>query len=547
MSPEEEVESAEYDINSMVPQRRKRFLTELPPEIIDRILLRLVRIGDRVRIGKTSRTMYKHSMPLIYESWSFDKYKHPGYCLWCFLRTAIEFPQSVASVKILDLRESEPPAPGKKGWDTDLRSVVSAEQFEVWEKSQRDDLNVFKNSRIQPWILKYLDNWTNGLSEYILLFRWATGASLVESHGFENFALAVLNLIIQRLPNIEILHITSMNRAFELSAQYGLPLSAHYLQNLRTVYISRGSLKLPPHSCLPGSSLLLRFWDLPRMRSVYTSDLVSDAFDEQRWDERSPDESQSAAELVLYSAITDLSLVRSRVSACRVFQIVSTLKELVRFRWTYKFLSSLSNEDERLDLGSKNIRKILDPYKGSLKELDLRFLRGNSNVPLRKPGAQSNAKEKPLFLGDFSDFQVMTSLTIDPIVLTGRSQGDPIEHHMEDLLPQSLTYLALVCELSPTKELSPGPTSLRKQTWSDEVTSFANTLPASMRFLAEVQLIAPSPSPGTSLRWNGSIVERDELLEPVKRLFREKGVVCSITEVLPEDEFSEFRTISEDN
>ncbi|TGO58546.1 hypothetical protein BOTNAR_0179g00060 [Botryotinia narcissicola] len=546
MSSKEEVESAEYDINSMVPQRRKRFLTELPPEIIDRILLLLVRIGDRVRIGKTSRIMYKHSMPLIYESWSFDKYKHPGYCLWCFLRTAIEFPQSVSSVKTLDLRESEPPAPGKKSWDTDLRSVVSAEQFEVWEKSQRDDLNVFKNSRIRPWVLKYLDNWTNSLSEYILLFRWATGASLVESHGFENFALVVLNLIIQRLPNIEILHITSLSRAYELGAQDGLPLSAHYLQNLRTVYISRGSLKLP-HSCFPGSSLLLRFWDLPRIRSVYTSDLISVAFDKQRWDKRSPDESQSAAELVLYSAITDLSLVRCNVSACRVFQIVSTLQELVRFRWTYKFPSSLSNEDERLDLGSKIIRKILDPYKGSLKELDLRFVEGISDRPLPKPGVQSKAKEKPLFLGDFSDFQVMTSLTIDPIVLTGRSLGDPIEHHMEDLLPQSLKYLALVCELSHSKELYPGPTSIRKQTWSDEVTNFANTLPASMRFLTEVQLIAPSPSPGTSLGWNGSTVERDELLEPVKRLFQEKGVICSITNNFPGDEFSDFRTISEDN
>ncbi|TGO37960.1 hypothetical protein BHYA_0085g00370 [Botrytis hyacinthi] len=541
MSSKEEVESAEYDINNMVPQRGISLITELPREMINRILLHLVRIGDRVRVGKTSRILYKHSMPLVYDSWSFDKYKHPGYCLWCFLRTAIEFPQSVASVKLLDLRESEPPAPGRKGWDRDLRSVVPAEQFEEWKKSQRDDLNVFKNGGIQPWVLKYLDNWTSGLSEYTLLFRWATGASLVESHGFENFALAVLNLLIQHLPNIETLHITSMSRAYELGAQGGLPLSAHYFQNLRTVYISRGSLKLP-HSCLPGSSLLLRFWDLPAMRSVYTSDLISDAFDQQRWDKRSPDESRSEAELVLYSAITDLSLVCSNVSGCRAFQIVSTLKELVRFRWTYKFPSSLSNEDERLDLGSRLIRKILDPHKGSLKELDLRFLDGTSNEPLPKPGAQSNAKEKPLFLGDFSDFQVMTSLTIDPIVLTGRSRGDPIEHHMEDLLPQSLTYLGLVCELPHINELYPGATSIRKQTWSDEVTSFANALPASMRFLTEVQLIAPS----LSLGWNSFTVERDKLLEPVKRLLKEKGVACSITIVLPEDSFPEFRTISED-
>lgn len=279
------------------------------------------------------------------------------------------------------------------------------------------------------------------------------------------------------------------------------------------------------------------------MISVYTSDLISDAFDQQRWDERSPDESQSEVGSVLYSAITDLSLACSNVSGSRVIQTVSTLKELVRFRWTYEFPSSLSNVDEQLDLESKIIRKILDPYKGSFKELDLRFLGGTSHGPLPKSGAQSDAKEKPLFLGDFSDFQVMTSLTIDPIVLTNRSQGDPIEHHMEDLLPPSLTYLALVCELPHTRELFPGPTSIRKQTWSDEVISFANTLPASMRFPTEVQLIAPGPSLG----WNSYTVERDAPLEPVKRLFQEKGVVCSITEVLPEDEFSGFRTISHDD
>ncbi|THV51888.1 hypothetical protein BGAL_0095g00030 [Botrytis galanthina] len=276
-----------------------------------------------------------------------------------------------------------------------------------------------------------------------------------------------------------------MSRAYELGAQGGLPLSAHYLQNLRTVYISRGFLKLP-HSCLPGSSLRLRFWDLPRMISVYTSDLISDAFDQQRWDERSPDESQAEVGSVLYSAITDLSLACSNVSGSRVIQIVSTLKELVRFRWTNKFPSSLSNDDEQLDLESKIILKILVPYKGSLKELDLRFLGGTSHIPLPKSGAQSDAKEKPLFLS---------------------------------------------------------PTSIRKQTWSDEVLSFANTLPASMRFPTEVQLIASGPSLG----WNSYIVERDELLEPAKRLFQEKGVVCSVTKVLPEDEFSDFRTISHDD
>ncbi|TGO54754.1 hypothetical protein BCON_0102g00100 [Botryotinia convoluta] len=536
-SKEEEVESAEYDINIMVPKRRKNVLTELPREIITRILLHLVKVGDRVRIGKTSRILYKHSMPLVYKSWSFDKYKHSGYCLWCFLRTAIEFPRSVASVKLLDLRESEPPGSDRKSWDRDLRSAVSAEQLEVWKKSHRDDLNIFENGGLQPWLLKYLENWTNGLSEYALAFRMGTGASLVESHGFENFAHVVSNHIIQHLPNIETIHITSMNRAYELCAQPGLPLSAHYFQNLRTVYISEGPFTLP------GSSLLLRFWDLPNVRSVYTSSLVSNEWDQERWDKRSPVKSPSDAQLVEGSAITDFSLDHSDVSTSRVFQIVSTLKELVRFRWTYAFPSSLSNHDRILDLGSKNIRKILDPYKGSLKELDLRFLRGTSYGPLPKPDAQSNAKEKPLFLGDLSDFQEMTSLTIDPIVLTGRSQGDPIEHHMEDLLPQSLTYLGLVCELGHTKELYPGAYSVRKQTWSDEVTSFANTLPASMRFLTEVELIAPS----RSLSWNSYTEERDEILEPVKRVFQEKGVVCSITKILPEDGFPDFRTVCQDD
>lgn len=102
--------------------------------MINRMLLHLVRIGDRVRIGKTSKILYRPSMSLVYESWSFGKYKHSGYCLWCFLRTAIEFPQSVASVKLLDLRESQP-APGKEDWDRGLRSAVSAEQFEVWKRA----------------------------------------------------------------------------------------------------------------------------------------------------------------------------------------------------------------------------------------------------------------------------------------------------------------------------------------------------------------------------------------------------------------------------
>ncbi|TGO83083.1 hypothetical protein BPOR_0706g00080 [Botrytis porri] len=140
-SKEEEVESAEYDINMM------NVITELPLEIITRLLFHLVKVADRVRIGKTSRILYKHSMPL-----------HSGYCLWCFLRTAIEFPESVASVKLLDLREYEPLRPDRKGWDRELRSAVPAEQFAVWRKSHRDDLDVFKNGRIQPWVLRYLDN-----------------------------------------------------------------------------------------------------------------------------------------------------------------------------------------------------------------------------------------------------------------------------------------------------------------------------------------------------------------------------------------------------
>ncbi|TGO25422.1 hypothetical protein BPAE_0080g00130 [Botrytis paeoniae] len=117
----------------------------------------------------------------------------------------------------------------------------------------------------------------------------------------------------------------------------------------------------------------------------------------------------------------------------------------------------------------------------------------------------------------------MTSLTIDPIVLTGRSQGDPIEHHMEDLLPQSLTYLGL--------------------TWSDEVKSFANTLPASMRFLTEVELIAPSQE----VSWNSYTEERDEILKPVKQVFLEKGVICSIRGISPENGFPGFRTVGQDD
>ncbi|KAF7918102.1 hypothetical protein EAE99_009089 [Botrytis elliptica] len=524
----------------MGPNRRKNVLGGLPREIITRILFHLVRVGDRVRFGKTSRILYKHAMPLVYESWSFDKYKHSGYCLWSFLRTAIEFPQSVASVKLLDLRESEPP--DAKDWDRDLRSAVSAKQFEAWKKSHKDDLNVFKNGRIQPWVLRYLDNWTNGLSEYSVVFRMGTGASLLESHGFENFALAVLNLIIQHLANIEKLHISSMNRVYELGAHPGPSLSADYFQNLRTVYISIGLLTIP-NSALPGSSLLLRFWDLPNMRSVYTSHLMSSKVDQQRWDKRSQDKSPLEAQPVKYSSITDFSLDRSYVAFSRVFKLVSTLKELVRFRWTYAFPSSVSNDDRTLDLESKNIRMILDQHRGSLKELDLRFRKGDSFGPLPKPGEESNAREKPLFLGDLSDFPKMTSLTIDPIVFSGRSPREPIKHHMEDLLPQSLTYLGLVCERAHTSELYPGAYSVRKQTWSDEVTSFANTLPTSMRFLEKVELIAPDDS----LSWNSYTLERDNILEPVKRLFQERGVVCSITKTVSEDYFPDFRTIFQDD
>ncbi|KAF7912963.1 uncharacterized protein EAF01_001984 [Botrytis porri] len=331
-----------------------------------------------------------------------------------------------------------------------------------------------------------------------------------------------------------------MDRAYELGAPPGPSISAHCFQNLQTIYISRGSFTLPISS-LSGSSILLKFWDLPNVRSVYTSSLTSNIMDQQRWDRRSPGVSLSEAELVQHSAITDFSLDRSNVPVSRVSRIVSTLKELIRFRWTYAFPLTLSNSDRILDLRSKNIRKILDLHRGSSKELDLRFLDGTSYAPLPRQDAESNV-EKPLFLGNLSGFQQMTSLTIDPIVLSGRSPRQPIEHHIEDLLPQSLMYLGLVCELQQIKKFYPGAYSVREQTWSDEVTSFANTLPASMRFLTEVELIAPSRENSRN-----SYTERDEILEPVMRHFQERGVVCSITKVLPEDGFPDFRTICQND
>lgn len=114
---------------------------------------------------------------------------------------------------------------------------------------------------------------------------------------------------------------------------------------------------------------------------------------------------------------------------------------------------------------------------------------------------------------------------------------------MENLLPQSLTYLGLLHELGHIYELYPGPHILRKQTWSDEVISFANTLLPSMKFLTEVELIATS----LILSPDNYREERDQILEPAKQSFQKKGIVCSITEIGPANGFQDFRTVGKED
>ncbi|TEY77398.1 hypothetical protein BOTCAL_0055g00060 [Botryotinia calthae] len=446
------------------------------------------------------------------------------------------FPKSAAFLKLLDLREVKPKGFGRENRDGNYESSASSEQLETWKESHADNLNVSKMSGLQPWLLEYIYKWTNNLSEHVLVFRMDKGASLIDSHGFETFALFVLNQLIQHLSNVETIYITAMNRAFQFVPPVGLPLTARYFQNLRTVYISEGP------STVPYTSFLLEFCDLPNVKSIYTINLVSRDWDQQRWSGRSREKSPSEPRIVKHSAITDISLDRSYVDPPEVFQMISTLKKLERFRWTYKYFLSNSNPPETLDWISERIREMLSPHEESLNELDLRFLDRTCSRPTPNWFLESKRTERPLFLGYLSDFQAMISLTIDPVVLSGRSKGEAIKHRMENLLPQSLAYLGLVYELGHIHELYPGPHILRKQTWSDEVISFANTSPLSMKFLTKIELIATS----LMLSPDNYREERDQILEPAKQTFQKKGIECSITDIDPANGFQDFRTVGKD-
>ena len=84
-----------------------------------------------------------------------------------------------------DLREFETRGFSTKNRDVDCESAVSPEQLEAWKKSHGEDLNIFKNGRLQPWLLQYLDNfpfldlWLEG--EYMM--RDFLSHSVKESHN----------------------------------------------------------------------------------------------------------------------------------------------------------------------------------------------------------------------------------------------------------------------------------------------------------------------------------------------------------------------------
>ncbi|KAI9645534.1 hypothetical protein NHQ30_006276 [Ciborinia camelliae] len=281
--------------------------------------------------------------------------------------------------------------------------------------------------------------------------------------------------------------------------------------------------------------------------------------DRNEWEKRKVSDSASVGHnegnigLITDSVITDVAFDRSPLTWDHVGCILSTLRKLVRFRWTHElFWSFKSDESKRMNLPidearypilynvNRGIREILTPHKGNLKELDLR-LDHHTCCPNYIPDFLVHHLNSQRIISipySFVDFQVMTTLTIDPAALCGRPAGHLIERNIEELLPKSLEYLGLVYPLGHWHDSCQCPQIIRKQTWTEEVLNFARTLPTSLPLLAEVQLI--SVDKGYSAE--DELEERNRILETAKRAFHGKGIVCSVSNVTPLTPLPNFRT-----